>query len=140
MGATIIATDLTYAYGDQVAVGGISVEVAPGEVLGFLGPNGAGKSTTIKMLTGQLTPRSGTIEVLGMPMPAERTAIQQRIGNDRKKAHAFLIELLDRFFDVFPEVDGIIFRIGESDGHGVSDALRSELYLRSAKMGNHFLH
>jgi ABC-2 type transport system ATP-binding protein len=80
MGATIIATDLTYAYGDQVAVDGISVEVAPGEVLGFLGPNGAGKSTTIKMLTGQLTPRSGSIEVLGMPMPAQRSAIQQRIG------------------------------------------------------------
>ena len=80
MAATIIATDLTYAYGDQVAVDGISVEVAPGEVLGFLGPNGAGKSTTIKMLTGQLTPRSGSIEVLGMPMPAQRTAIQQRIG------------------------------------------------------------
>jgi ABC-type multidrug transport system ATPase subunit len=80
MGATIIARDLTYTYDDQVAVDGISVEVAPGEVLGFLGPNGAGKSTTIKMLTGQLTPRSGSIEVLGMAMPGERTAIQRRIG------------------------------------------------------------
>ncbi len=66
-------------------------------------------------------------------------AIRQRIGTDRKKVHAFLVELLDRFFDDFPKVDGIIFRIGESDGHDVSDALRSELYLRSAKMGNHFL-
>jgi ABC-type multidrug transport system ATPase subunit len=80
MSASIVATDLTYAYGDQIAVDGISVAVDPGEVLGFLGPNGAGKSTTIKMLTGQLSPRSGTIEVLGMPMPAQRTAIQQRIG------------------------------------------------------------
>jgi len=66
-------------------------------------------------------------------------AIRQRIGTDREKVHAFLIELLDRFFDDFPIVDGIVFRIGESDGHDVSDALRSELYLRSAKMGNHFL-
>ena len=80
MGASIVATDLTYAYGDQVAVDGINVSVDPGEVLGFLGPNGAGKSTTIKMLTGQLTPRAGTIEVLGLTMPAQRTAIQQRIG------------------------------------------------------------
>ena len=80
MSTSIVATDLTYAYGDQIAVDGISVAVDPGEVLGFLGPNGAGKSTTIKMLTGQLSPRSGTIEVLGMPMPAQRTAIQQRIG------------------------------------------------------------
>lgn len=80
MTASIVATDLTYSYGDQVAVDGIDVAVDPGEVLGFLGPNGAGKSTSIKMLTGQLIPQRGTIEILGMPMPDQRTAIQNRIG------------------------------------------------------------
>jgi ABC-2 type transport system ATP-binding protein len=76
----IVATDLTYRYGEKRAVDGVSFTVAPGEILGFLGPNGAGKSTTIKMLTGQLVPASGSIEVLGLPMPARRTAIQARIG------------------------------------------------------------
>lgn len=80
MDAAIDATDLRYAYGDDVAVDGVSVQVAPGEVLGFLGPNGAGKSTTIKMLTGQLTPQDGSITVLGMAMPRQRTQIQQHIG------------------------------------------------------------
>lgn len=80
MSPAVVARRLSYSYGDHVAVDGISVDVAPGEILGFLGPNGAGKSTTIKMLTGQLRPDGGTIEVLGMAMPAERTAIQQRIG------------------------------------------------------------
>ena len=76
----IVATDLSFSYGSHRAVDGVSFAVAPGEILGFLGPNGAGKSTTIKMLTGQLTPGGGTIEVLGLPMPARRTEIQSRIG------------------------------------------------------------
>ena len=54
--------------------------MAAGEILGLLGPNGAGKSTTIKMLTGQLRPKRGRIEILGMPMPRRRTEIQRRIG------------------------------------------------------------
>jgi ABC-2 type transport system ATP-binding protein len=80
MSYAISATDLRFSYADTVAVDGISVEVSPGAILGFLGPNGAGKSTTIKMLTGQLSPQAGTITILGMPMPAQRTRIQQRIG------------------------------------------------------------
>jgi len=72
--------DLSYAYGDIKAVDSVTFDVAPGEILGFLGPNGAGKSTTIKMLTGQLRPDSGTITVLGMSMPGQTLDIQARIG------------------------------------------------------------
>ena len=74
------AENLRYAYGDLVAVDGVSLSVAPGEILGLLGPNGAGKSTTIRMLIGLLTPHAGSIEVLGMRMPQQRRAIQARIG------------------------------------------------------------
>ena len=59
-----------FSYGDIKAVDGISFSVMPGEILGFLGPNGAGKSTTIKMLTGQLNPRSGIARVLGRREPS----------------------------------------------------------------------
>ena len=54
---------ISYAYRDIEAVKDITFEVAPGEILGLLGPNGAGKSTTIKVLTGQLTPRTGQAEI-----------------------------------------------------------------------------
>jgi len=47
------------------AVGGVSFEIAPGELVGFLGPNGAGKTTTLKMLSGLLQPSGGTATVLG---------------------------------------------------------------------------
>lgn len=76
----IEATDLHFSYGDHEAVRGVSFAVAPGEILGFLGPNGAGKSTTIKMLTGQLRPRSGSVRVLGMDMSDRPDEIQRRMG------------------------------------------------------------
>jgi ABC-2 type transport system ATP-binding protein len=69
-----------FAYGDIVAVDDVSFSVDTGEILGFLGPNGAGKSTTIKMLTGQLRPEAGNIEILGMDMPGQREEIQARLG------------------------------------------------------------
>lgn len=52
-------------YRDVRAVGGVSFEVAGGEVVGFLGPNGAGKTTTLKMLSGLLYPTAGEARVLG---------------------------------------------------------------------------
>jgi len=61
----IEAKNLTYSYGDTLAVDHISFSVDKGEILGFLGPNGAGKTTTVKMLTGQLEPQEGHAKVLG---------------------------------------------------------------------------
>ncbi len=57
--------NVTRLYGDKPAVDGISFEVKTGEIVGFLGPNGAGKTTTMKMITGFLTPNSGTISING---------------------------------------------------------------------------
>jgi len=51
-------------YQEVSAVGGVSFEIAPGELVGFLGPNGAGKTTTLKMLSGLLQPSGGTATVL----------------------------------------------------------------------------
>jgi ABC-2 type transport system ATP-binding protein len=56
---------------DVVAVDGISLDIAAGEVVGFLGPNGAGKTTTLKMLSGLLHPTSGEAVVNGA-IPWER--------------------------------------------------------------------
>ena len=56
---SIVVQNLTYRYGDFLAVDHINFAVGAGEILGFLGPNGAGKTTTVKMLTGQLHPQEG---------------------------------------------------------------------------------
>ena len=49
------------------ALDGVSLDVEPGEVLGFLGPNGAGKTTTLKLLMQLIYPTSGWAEILGRP-------------------------------------------------------------------------
>ncbi len=72
--------DLRKMYGPKAAVDGLSLTVPRGSFFGFLGPNGAGKSTTIRMLTGLIPPTSGSIELLGMPMPAQENEIKRRIG------------------------------------------------------------
>jgi ABC-2 type transport system ATP-binding protein len=80
MSPAIEVRDLRKVYDFRAAVDGLSLTVPRGSFFGFLGPNGAGKSTTIRMLTGLIPATSGTIELLGMPMPAEELAIKQRIG------------------------------------------------------------
>jgi len=72
--------DLRKTYDGKPAVDGLSLTVPRGSFFGFLGPNGAGKSTTIRMLTGLIPATAGTIELLGLPMPAEELAIKRRIG------------------------------------------------------------
>jgi len=59
-------------------------------------------------------------------------ALKERLGDDPERAGEFLAELTDRFFHDFPQVSGLILRIGESDGLDVSGDFRSELILRHA--------
>jgi ABC-2 type transport system ATP-binding protein len=80
MSPAILVRDLRKSYGTKAAVDGVTLEVPRGSFFGFLGPNGAGKSTTIRMLTGLIPADSGTIEILGHPLPAEELEIKRRIG------------------------------------------------------------
>jgi len=79
-GDAIVAEELTYWYGELVAVDHISFNVAEGEILGFLGPNGAGKTTAIKMLTGQLRPKAGNATLLGMDVAKNVEKVQGDMG------------------------------------------------------------
>lgn len=72
--------NLTRSFGTNTAVDHVSFSVDRGEVLGFLGPNGAGKSTTMKMITGFLTPSSGSVKVDGFDVARNPMAVKQRIG------------------------------------------------------------
>src|SRR5205814_1782716 len=76
----ISVRDLRKVYGSKAAVDGLNLSVPRGCFFGFLGPNGAGKSTTIRMLTGLIPPTSGSIALLGMPMPDREIEIKKRIG------------------------------------------------------------
>jgi ATPase subunit of ABC transporter with duplicated ATPase domains len=63
--ATLIARDVHKAHGAAPVLEGVSVTVAPGDVLGVVGPNGAGKSTLLRILAGIDPPDSGTVTLTG---------------------------------------------------------------------------
>ena len=77
---TISISNLRKSYGGTLAVADLSLEVAPGEILGFLGPNGAGKSTSVKVLTGLLTPDAGTAAICGFDVIKQPLEAKRRLG------------------------------------------------------------
>ena len=78
MSDALLATELRKAYRAAVALDGVDLRVARGELVGLLGPNGAGKSTLTKIACGLVRPTAGHVEVLGEP--AGSTAARARTG------------------------------------------------------------
>lgn len=75
---TVVFTGVSKWYGEVIGINQVSVEIGGG-VIGLLGPNGAGKSTMLKVLTGQLRPSSGRVEILGM-RPWNNPKVFRRLG------------------------------------------------------------
>ena len=78
--AAVVVEDLRMAYGDKVAVDGLSLSVARGTITAVLGPNGAGKTTTLETCEGYRTPQAGRVRVLGRDPQADRRDLLPRIG------------------------------------------------------------
>lgn len=121
--AVIDVDSISYSYGDNQAVKGLSFDVAEGEILGFLGPNGAGKSTTIKILTGQLSPDSGSARVLGVDVAKDDPVMQAQIGVCFEEKNLYdsmtAVENLRFFGSLFGikevDADGLLRRVGLAD-------------------------
>jgi ABC-2 type transport system ATP-binding protein len=79
-GWVLDAEGLAKQFGPNLAVDGLSLRLAPGEIVGLLGPNGAGKTTTLKILLGMLRPTRGRASVLGFDCTTQAIAIKERVG------------------------------------------------------------
>jgi len=71
---------LSRYYGKHCAVKNLSFQLKKGQVLGFLGINGAGKTTTMQMLTGNLAPSSGKIQINGIDLARQPQQAKQHLG------------------------------------------------------------
>jgi ABC-2 type transport system ATP-binding protein len=79
-GPALQTAGLTKRFGERVAVDAVSLSVPRGTAYGFLGHNGAGKTTLIRMLLGLTGISDGSASVLGLSVPAERSAALARVG------------------------------------------------------------
>ncbi len=80
MAAAISCAGLVKRFGSTVALDGLDLEVAVGEVHGFLGPNGAGKTTTIRILLGLMRADAGHSSLLGGDPWADATELHRRLA------------------------------------------------------------
>jgi ABC-2 type transport system ATP-binding protein len=67
-------------YGTYCAIKAVNIHLKKGEVLGLLGPNGAGKSTMMQMLTGNLAPSQGEIQINGIDLLEQPRLAKRHIG------------------------------------------------------------
>jgi ABC-2 type transport system ATP-binding protein len=83
---------LTKRFGAQVAVGNVDLRVPRGSAFGYLGPNGAGKTTLIRVLLGLTKADSGTMSLLGIPVPSQRGRALAQVGAivDEPRFHGHL--------------------------------------------------
>ena len=80
MTTAIELADLGRAYGERVALAGVSLTLPAGSTLVVFGPNGAGKSTLLRILATLLRPTTGTVRVLGGELPREAWKVRGRVG------------------------------------------------------------
>jgi len=89
---TLSTQNLHRNFGHHIAVCDVNLQLRRGEVLGLLGPNGAGKSTTMRMLTGNLAPSSGSIEICGIDLLDKPLEAKAHLG--------YLPEIPPLYFDM----------------------------------------
>jgi ABC-2 type transport system ATP-binding protein len=80
MTSAISISGLTKSFGRTVALDGLDLQVAAGEVHGYLGPNGAGKTTTIRILLGLLRADGGHVSLLGNDPWSDAVGLHRRLA------------------------------------------------------------
>lgn len=138
MGAEITVKDLYHDFGAGNVLNGIQLSINEGEIFGLLGPSGAGKTTLINILTGQITPKSGTATLLGKEVGLLK-------GNDYMKIgimmdHFGLYERMNSYDNLkfYEMLDGKSdVRIADLLKHvGLEDAIKTKVSDLSKGMRN----
>ncbi|MDH5407279.1 MAG: ABC transporter ATP-binding protein [Gammaproteobacteria bacterium] len=95
----ITVEHLSRNFGPIQAVSGVDFELKRGEVLGFLGPNGAGKSTTMQMITGNLAPSMGQIQICGVDLLDQPKQAKAEIGYLPEQPPVYRDFTVDEYLD-----------------------------------------
>jgi ABC-2 type transport system ATP-binding protein len=142
----IRAREITKAFGDVVALDGIDLDVAQGQIHGLVGPNGAGKTTLLGLLLGLAVADTGRLEILGRPIGRALDAPDGVAGfvdgpglYPSLTARQNLAALADLRGDRTVRIDEVLSEVGLTDVaddrvHGFSLGMRQRLGLAAALM------
>ena len=120
-GFVVETSGLTKRFGERTAVANVDLRVPRGAAFGYLGPNGAGKTTLIRMLLGLTSATSGTMRLLGRPVPKERAEALARVGAivEEPRFHGHLtgrenltVVAAAREREAHVRIDGALSRVG----------------------------
>lgn len=103
----IEAEGLTKQFDDFLAVDGINLNVAQGQLLALLGPNGAGKTTTVRMLTSILRPTRGKARVAGYDVVAQPAQVRASVGVLTESHGLYGRMPADEYLDFFGQMYGM---------------------------------
>jgi ABC-2 type transport system ATP-binding protein len=80
MTVAIEVSEVTYRFGEHMAVDELTLAVEPGECFGLLGPNGAGKTTTIRLINTMLPVQQGAVRVFGLDVGRQAMSVRRLLG------------------------------------------------------------
>lgn len=109
--------DVSFRYGDRVALDSLGFRIHPGEVFGFLGPNGGGKSTLFRLLSTLVPLQTGTVSVLALDLSRDVLEVRRRLGV------VFQSPSLDRKLSVAENIDcaGALYGLSGRDLRSARD-------------------
>lgn len=104
------------------AVDDISINIEPGQIVGFIGPNGAGKTTTLKMITGLLNPDAGSLLINGHDIVNDPETAKRQFGFVSDNPNSFL------------KLKGLEFLNFVADMYDVDSSTRHELIIQYSRL------
>jgi iron complex transport system ATP-binding protein len=125
MTALITASSVTVRVGTKTLLDGVSLDVAPGEIVALVGPNGAGKSTLLRVLAGELKPASGIVMLKGRALqdyPPRALALHRAVLS--QSTHV-----------AFPFTVGEVVRMGAGNRGGLAIDALADVALADVDLG-----
>jgi ABC-2 type transport system ATP-binding protein len=126
-GTAVEIHGLEKRYGDRVALAGIDLSIAEGEIFGLLGPNGAGKTTTVEILEGYRRADGGSVRVLGADPQTDAAQLRTQVGVMLQEGGLYpglrpleLLRLYAAFYDDADDPERLLDVVGLRDAAGTA--------------------
>jgi len=114
--------NLYKTYGSKQVLKNISIDIFPGQVIGYIGPNGAGKSTTVKILCGLISDFSGQVTIKGFDIKQNPLAVKSIIGYVPELAELYDVLTPNEFLSLVGALYNLPPNVVDERGKGMLEA------------------